>query len=43
MCFFVCFSELLYLEGSISFNSGIVVDILCKGRDYLVRLIFFYF
>ena len=35
--FFVCFSELLYPEGSISPNSGIAADILCKGRDYLVR------
>jgi len=33
---FVCFSELLYPEGSISPNSGIAADILCKGRDYLV-------
>ena len=33
---FVFFSELLYPEGSISPNSGISADILCKGRDYLV-------
>ncbi|XP_020608714.1 DNA-directed RNA polymerase III subunit RPC5-like [Orbicella faveolata] len=29
-------SELLYPEGSISPNSGIAADILCKGRDYLM-------
>ena len=36
----ICFllSELLYPEGSISPNSGIAADILCKGRDYLVSL-----
>ena len=33
-CFLL--SELLYPEGSISPNSGIAADILCKGRDYLV-------
>lgn len=38
MCFFFFKSELLYLEGIISFSGGIVVDILCKGRDYLVSL-----
>lgn len=32
----VSFSELLYPEGSISPNSGIAADILCRGRDYLV-------
>ena len=41
--FFVCFSELLYPEGSISPNSGIAADILCKGRDYLVRPTLLYF
>lgn len=29
-------SELLYPEGSISPSSGVVADILCKGRDYLM-------
>ncbi|XP_044185090.1 DNA-directed RNA polymerase III subunit RPC5-like isoform X1 [Acropora millepora] len=29
-------SELLYPEGSISPNSGIAADILCRGRDYLM-------
>ena len=34
-------SELLYPEGSISPSSGVVADILCKGRDYLVSSVFF--
>lgn len=34
--FVVSFSELLYPEGSISPNSGIAAEILCRGRDYLV-------
>ncbi|KAM7448595.1 DNA-directed RNA polymerase III subunit RPC5 [Porites harrisoni] len=29
-------SELLYPEGSISPNSGIPADILCRGRDYIM-------